>query len=94
MRGVNAGVRRLSLGLADTDPIPFFCECQTASCYSPVWLLAALFDTTVAAENEWVLKHGHEPSMPWPSRDAGTTPYAIPLTPTSQQEPLGGSEAT
>ena len=65
MRRVNATIRRLSVGLDDSEQVAFFCECQTSNCFAPAFLSVASFDAMVAARSGWVLLPGHEPSIPW-----------------------------
>jgi hypothetical protein len=62
MRTVNTNMRDVSAPLALSDPIAFFCECGSPSCYSPVWMSAEVFDATVAGHSEWMLLAGHQPS--------------------------------
>lgn len=62
IRSVNRDLRQRTETLGDTDQIAFFCECQDATCYAPVWMSAATFDAIVGTESEWLLLDGHEPS--------------------------------
>jgi hypothetical protein len=62
MRRANDAVRRQSEPLEASESVGFFCECETASCYAPVFLSVGDFDELVAAERGWVLSDGHEPS--------------------------------
>lgn len=70
MRSVNVSMRQLADTLPDErELIPFFCECQTPSCYSAAWMAANTFDAAVAAETGWLLLDGHKPSVPWRQED-------------------------
>ena len=73
MRGMNAEVRRVSGLLDATELIAFFCECQAARCYAPVFMSGADYDAAVAARTGWVLREGHEPSTSWDTGDAGAS---------------------
>jgi hypothetical protein len=65
MHTVNSNLRERSEVTDTSESIAFFCECQTATCYSPVWLSAADFDSAVAHETGWLLLAGHLPSALW-----------------------------
>jgi hypothetical protein len=65
MRSVNGTIRRLSVGLDDSEQVAFFCECRASNCFAPAFLSVASFDPMVAAQSGWVLLPGHEPSIPW-----------------------------
>jgi hypothetical protein len=64
MRGVNLNMRVLSETLAYSDPIMFFCECCTPSCYSPIWMSGAAFDAAICSAPGWQLAEGHKPTPP------------------------------
>ena len=68
MRSVNNKMRHGSEALASFDSIPFFCECESSSCHSSIWISLADFDTVVADATAWLLVQGHQPSM---SEDRG-----------------------
>jgi len=73
MRNMNTGMREVSNSFALSDPIAFFCECQTATCYSVVWMSAAAFDANIRDRTGWLLTTGHEPSAPWEVAGAPVT---------------------
>lgn len=96
MRHVNRSMRAVSGSFALSDPIAFFCECKSATCYSPVWLSAADFDAIESSGSGWFLEEGHEPSAAWPAAEArsfGPTTLVIPLPVGRREERLGGGEA-
>jgi hypothetical protein len=62
MRSVNNKMRHGSEALASFDSIPFFCECESSSCHSSIWISLADFDTVVADARAWLLVQGHESS--------------------------------
>jgi hypothetical protein len=66
---VNSNLRQRSDAVDTSEAIAFFCECQTPSCYAPVWLSAADFDTAVARDAGWLLLTGHLPSALWHRRE-------------------------
>jgi hypothetical protein len=67
MHTVNSNVRQRSEALAGSEAIAFFCECQSPSCYAPVWLTAAEFDEQFA--DGWLLLDGHVASGLWHRRE-------------------------
>jgi hypothetical protein len=69
MHTVNTNLRSCSDAVGTSESIAFFCECQTPSCYAPVWLSAADFDTAVARDTGWLLLAGHLPSALWQRRE-------------------------
>jgi len=73
MRNVNSRMREDSASLAPSDSIPFFCECESPTCYSSIWISVADFDAVVVAETGWLLVEGHEPSAAWQPREASPT---------------------
>jgi hypothetical protein len=75
MRSVNCRMRELADTLAYDDPIIFFCECQTSSCYSPITMSAADFDAAVAGQTGWLLREGHQPSVFWEARELEFSPW-------------------
>jgi hypothetical protein len=62
MRSVNRKLRELAGTFAYADLIAFFCECRTASCYSPIPMSVEAFDAAVTGQTRWLLRAGHEPS--------------------------------
>jgi hypothetical protein len=66
MRKVNMLMRQVSGSFAGSDPIAFFCECRTPTCYSVVWMSAPVFDANVGDSAEWLLADDHDPSGPPP----------------------------
>jgi hypothetical protein len=74
IRSVNSNLRERSETFAPSERIAFFCECQNAICYSPLWMSVAAFDAMVAAEAGWLLLEGHEPSALWHRREPLPTP--------------------
>ncbi len=94
MQSINRNLRQRTDSLADPDPIAFFCECQSADCYSAVWMSAATFDATRASDDRgWLLADGHEPSVLWeasalvPSPAATSAVGAPAEAPTEQGQP-------
>ena len=65
IRSVNNNLRQRAEMSAASDRIAFFCECQNAVCYSPLWMSVAAFDATVAHQAGWLLLEGHEASALW-----------------------------
>jgi hypothetical protein len=90
MHTVNSNLRQRSEAVDSSESIAFFCECQTPTCYSPVWLSVADFDLAVGRDAGWLLLAGHQPSALWhrmeplptrktarPARPARRRPTAI-----------------
>jgi hypothetical protein len=71
MRSVNKNMRQRSEA-PPADPIAFFCECRSASCYAPIWMSTAAFDAE-ADRPGWLLHEGHEPSVSWRPDEPLTT---------------------
>lgn len=69
MRSVNNNLRQRSETLPPNEPIAFFCECGSQTCYVPVWKSAADFDATTIEQPGWLLHEGHEPSELWHRRE-------------------------
>ena len=44
LRRVNELMREGRQGPAEPERIPFFCECERADCYEPVWLTSEMYD--------------------------------------------------
>lgn len=73
MRSVNRNLRQLAESLALSEPVAFFCECQSATCYSPIWMSRAAFDAAV--EGGLLLLEGHGPlETALPAADAVRVP--------------------
>jgi len=69
MRSVNTNLRQLAESLALSEPVAFFCECQSATCYSPIWMSRVAFDAAV--KDGLLLFEGHGPLEPaLPAADA------------------------
>jgi hypothetical protein len=66
MRALNIEVRSGAGTSGGSLQIPFFCECQARTCYSPVWRSEDAFDAMVLSGSAWLLADGHLPSAPWP----------------------------
>jgi len=69
MHTVNSNLRQRSEAVDSSESIAFFCECQSPSCYSPVWLSVVDFDAAVARDAGWLLLAGHLPSALWHRRE-------------------------
>src|ERR1700690_2568865 len=67
MHTVNSNLRERSEAIDGSESIAFFCECQSASCYSPVWL--SLADFAMAHDVGWLLLDGHVASALWHRRE-------------------------
>ena len=50
LRQVNELMREGRRGQAEQERIPFFCECERADCYEPVWLTSDMYDER---RSEW-----------------------------------------
>jgi hypothetical protein len=70
MRSVNTNLRQRCEAQQVDEPIAFFCECASHSCYSPIWKSATAFDATMAKEPGWLLHEKHEPSELWHRRES------------------------
>ncbi len=84
MRSVNTNLRQRSEGLADDEAIAFFCECDSASCYSPIWLSATSFDARMTSEPGWLLHQGHAPSAIWHRRAPLPTRTSLRAKPSTE----------
>ena len=69
MRSVNNNLRQRSEALPAAEPIAFFCECGSPTCYAPIWMTVASFDARVEDRPGWLLHTGHEPSALWHPRE-------------------------
>jgi hypothetical protein len=93
MHTVNSNLRERSEAEDHSESIAFFCECQSPSCYAPVWLSVNDFDLTAAADTGWLLIAGHQPSALWhrraplPTRQTARAARSLRRAPTSL-EPL------
>ena len=65
MRTINMTMRDLSGSFRRSEPIAFFCECDSPTCFSAVWMSPDVYDATVASHTGWMLLEGHEPSALW-----------------------------
>ena len=59
LRQVNELMREGRQGPAEPERIPFFCECERADCYEPVWLTSDMYDERGSQRAPLVLP-GHE----------------------------------
>jgi hypothetical protein len=60
LRQVNELMREGRRGQTEQERIPFFCECERADCYEPVWLTSDMYDER---RSEWwqpLVLPGHE----------------------------------
>jgi hypothetical protein len=60
LRQVNELMREGRRGQTEQERIPFFCECERADCYEPVWLTSEMYDER---RSEWwqpLVLPGHE----------------------------------
>jgi len=63
-------LRQLAGSLALSEPVAFLCECQSTTCYSPIWMSRAAFDAAVDRPGLLLLE-GHELLAPErPAADA------------------------
>jgi len=69
MRSVNNNLRQRSEALPAAEPIAFFCECGSPTCYAPIWMTVASFEARVEDRPGWLLHTGHEPSALWHPRE-------------------------
>ena len=63
MRSVNMNLRQLAGSLAPSELVAFFCECQSTTCYAPIWMSRAVFDAAVDRPSLLLLE-GHEGQGP------------------------------
>jgi len=76
MRRTNIRLRQLLLdAFAETDPIAFFCECRSVTCFSVIWKTGAAFDATEASQSGWLLCEGHEASASWRPTNPDPDPF-------------------
>lgn len=69
IRSVNSNLRKRSEAFTSSERIAFFCECEDAACYLPMWMSVAAFDELVSAEAGWLLFRGHQASALWHRRE-------------------------
>jgi hypothetical protein len=91
MRRVNSSMREVTGAFALPDPIAFFCECASLTCYAVVWMAALDFDAYSNDGQGWLLSPGHAPSSVEPpaSAERAVSPQlrsAPPLMPAGRPE--------
>ena len=62
LRQVNELMREGRQGQTDEERIPFFCECERADCYEPVWLTSDMYDERRSEWRQPLVLPGHEPA--------------------------------
>lgn len=60
LRRVNELMREGRQGPAEPQRIPFFCECERADCYEPVWLTSDMYDERRSKQPPPLVLPGHE----------------------------------
>jgi hypothetical protein len=68
LRQVNELMREGRQGQTEEERIPFFCECERADCYKPVWLTSDMYDERRCEWPQPLVLPGHEPAAgeaPW-----------------------------
>ena len=60
LRQVNELMREGRQGPAEPERIPFFCECERADCYEPVWLTADAYDERRVKAQDPLILPGHD----------------------------------
>jgi hypothetical protein len=60
LRQVNELMREGRRGPAEPERIPFFCECERADCYEPVWLTSDMYDGRRSELHQPLILPGHE----------------------------------
>ena len=84
MRTVNMTMGDLSGSFRRSEPIAFFCECDSPICFSAVWMSPEVYDATVAGHTDWMLLERREPSALWhmserpPTSGTGGALRAVP----------------
>jgi hypothetical protein len=86
MRSVNTNLRQRSESLSGAEPIAFFCECASPSCYSPLWMSATVFDGKLMDQPGWMLHEGHEPSALWHRREPLPTRTSLRARPAPEPD--------
>jgi len=62
LRQVNELMREGRRGQTEQERIPFFCECERADCYEPVWLTSDMYDERHGEWRQALVLPGHEPA--------------------------------
>jgi hypothetical protein len=60
LRQVNELMREGRRGQTEQERIPFFCECERADCYEPVWLTSDMYDERCSERRQSLVLPGHE----------------------------------
>ena len=60
LRQVNELMREGRRGQTEQERIPFFCECERADCYEPVWLTSDMYDERCSERRQPLVLPGHE----------------------------------
>src|SRR5215218_1193789 len=60
LRQVNELMREGRRGQTEQERIPFFCECERAGCYEPVWLTSDMYDERRSDWPQPLVLPGHE----------------------------------
>ena len=60
LRQVNELMREGRRGQTDQERVPFFCECERADCYEPVWLTSGMYDERRSEWRQPLVLPGHE----------------------------------
>ena len=60
LRQVNELMREGRQGQTEQERIPFFCECERADCYEPVWLTSDMYDERRSEWRQPLVLPGHE----------------------------------
>lgn len=87
MRSVNTNLRRRSDALTGDEPVAFFCECRSPSCYAPIWMSSEAFDAKLNDEPGWLLHESHEPSELWHRRAPLPTRTSLRTRPAHELDP-------
>jgi len=81
MRRTNIRLRQLLLDpFVKNEPIAFFCECRSVTCFSVIWKTGAAFDAIEASQSGWLLSDGHEASARWRPRNPDPDPFPTMAT--------------
>ena len=60
LRQVNELMQEGRRGQTEQERIPFFCECERADCYEPVWLTSDMYDQRCFEPGQPLVLPGHE----------------------------------
>ena len=60
LRQVNELMREGRRGQTEQERIPFFCECERADCYEPVWLTSDMYDVRCSEWRQPLVLPGHD----------------------------------